>query len=416
MITRVFFIRLGNTNKVSLVDRSVVERVLKEHAFQAGDWSNPQKTAELRTALNADWIVRGEIEKFTSNSNILVTVQFYDLRTFRYMGGTDLLLANANEAYDKIDPLVNKLVETISGSSAGGGSAGTGASGASTTSGTVGSGGSGGGVSGTGGGETRQSTSDTRPATSGTPAGFVLVPAGTFTMGSANEYDDEKPVHQVTISKPFYMSDHEVTQKEWVEVMGTTIRQQRDKINKISSLYGEGDNYPMYYVSWYEAIEYCNKRSIKEGLTPAYSGSGNNITCNFTANGYRLPTEAEWEWAAKGGGKDFMVYEYSGSNGVDEMAWYRGNSGSQTHPVKTKGANSLGLYDMSGNVWEWCWDRYGSYSSGSQTDPAGAAGGSDRVLRGGAYINDTQLVRSASRYDGPPSGRNIDRGFRLVRP
>jgi TolB-like protein len=114
MITRVFFIRLGNTNKVSLVDRSVVERVIREHSFQAGDWSDQKKTAELGTALNADWIVRGEMEKF--GSNILVTVQFYDIKTFRFMGGADLRLANADEAYDKMDPLVDKLVQTIAGS------------------------------------------------------------------------------------------------------------------------------------------------------------------------------------------------------------------------------------------------------------------------------------------------------------
>jgi TolB-like protein len=114
MITRVFFIRLGNTNRVSLVDRGVVERVLQEHRFQAGDWSDSQKTAELGRALNADWIVRGELERF--GNNILVTVQFYDIKTFRFMGGTDLRLANADEAYDRMDPLVNKLIETISGS------------------------------------------------------------------------------------------------------------------------------------------------------------------------------------------------------------------------------------------------------------------------------------------------------------
>jgi TolB-like protein len=179
MIARVFFIRLGNTNKVSLVDRSVIERVLNEHAFQAGDWSDQQKTAELGTALNADWIVRGEMEKF--RTNILVTVQFYDIRTFRFMGGADIRLANVDEAYDKMDPLVDKLVETISGSSASGGR-------------------SDGSVSGTGGG-------------GGTPAEFVLVPAGTFSMGGTM-FDNEKPVHQVTISEAFYLSDHEVTQKE----------------------------------------------------------------------------------------------------------------------------------------------------------------------------------------------------------
>jgi len=111
MITRVFFIRLGNTNRVSLVDRNVVDRVLREHSFQAGDWSNEQKTAELGRALNSDWIVRGELEKF--GENILVTVQFYDIQTFRFMGGADTLLANAAEAMDKMDPLVNRLVQTI---------------------------------------------------------------------------------------------------------------------------------------------------------------------------------------------------------------------------------------------------------------------------------------------------------------
>jgi TolB-like protein len=114
MITRVFFIRLGNTSKVSLVDRSVVERVLREHSFQAGDWSDQQKTAELGKALNTDWIVRGELETF--GNNILVTVQFYDIQTFRFMGGADLRLANADEAYDKMDPLVDKLVQTIASS------------------------------------------------------------------------------------------------------------------------------------------------------------------------------------------------------------------------------------------------------------------------------------------------------------
>jgi TolB-like protein len=129
MITRVFFIRLGNTNRVSLVDRGVVERVLREHSFQASDWSNQKKTAELGTALNADWIVRGEMEKF--GSNILVTVQFYDIRTFRFMGGADLRLNNADEAYDKMDPLVDKLVQTIAGTGGGSSGGGSGNAGAS---------------------------------------------------------------------------------------------------------------------------------------------------------------------------------------------------------------------------------------------------------------------------------------------
>jgi TolB-like protein len=129
MITRVFFIRLGNTNKVSLVDRNVVDRVLREHSFQTGDWSNQQKTAELGRALNSDWIVRGELEAF--GENILVTVQFYDIQTFRFMGGADLLLTNAADAMNKMDPLVDKLVQTIAsagGRTTGGGGGNTGAS------------------------------------------------------------------------------------------------------------------------------------------------------------------------------------------------------------------------------------------------------------------------------------------------
>jgi formylglycine-generating enzyme required for sulfatase activity len=375
MITRVFFIRLGNTNRVSLVDRTIVERVLKEHSFQTGDWSNQQKTAELGSALNADWIVRGEMERF--GSNILVTVQFYDIRTFRFMGGADLLLANADEAMQKMDPLVNKLVETI----AGGGSDGSGGAASVTSDGSAGTG--------------------TRVA----PAGFVLVPAGTFSMGSnSGEEWWEKPVHQVTISKAFYMSDHEVTQKEWVEIMASNPSNWK------------GDNLPVEQVSWYEVIEYCNKRSEKEGLTPVYSRSGEYIRCDFKANGYRLPTEAEWEWAAKGGGKDFMIYEYSGSNSVDGVAWYSGNSGRKTHPVKTKEANSLGLYDMSGNVMEWCWDWYGIYSAGSQTDPAGVADGSSRVLRGGSWGDSARYVRSTNRYGDASSFGYGPIGFRLVRP
>ena len=236
------------------------------------------------------------------------------------------------------------------------------------------------------------------------PSGFVLVPPGTFSMGSNNGDSDEKPIHQVTISKGFYMSDHEVTQKEWVELMGTNP----------SSF--KGDTLPVECVSWYEALEYCNKRSEKEGLTPVYSGSGDYITWDRNANGYRLPTEAEWEWAAKGGGKDFMVYEYSGSNSVEGVAWYSVNSGSKTHPVKTKAGNSLGLYDMSGNVWEWCWDWYGGYSSGAQTDPSGASSGTYRVLRGGSWVIGAGYVRVADRSYGTPSSRNGSLGFRLVRP
>ena len=175
----------------------------------------------------------------------------------------------------------------------------------------------------------------------------------------------------------------------------------------------------MYYVSWLEAVEYCNKRSQREGLTSAYtiSGSGNNrtVTWNRSANGYRLPTEAEWEYAARGGNGSPGNYTYSGSNNADEVAWHSGNSGSKTQNVGSKKSNGLGLYDMSGNVYEWCWDWYGSYSSVAQTDPTGASSGSYRVGRGGSWGFSAEFARSAGRIDFFPDFRYYYLGFRLVR-
>ncbi len=237
------------------------------------------------------------------------------------------------------------------------------------------------------------------------PAGFVRVEGGTFQMGSPNGGDDsERPAHWVTV-KSFNMGKYEVTQREWREIMG----------NNPSNF--KGDNLPVENVSWYDAVDYCNKRSIKEGLTPAYRGSGDGITCDWNANGYRLPTEAEWEYAAKGGKGSPENYTYSGSNSVDAVAWYDGNSGGRTQPVGTKTANSLGIHDMSGNVWEWCWDWYGSYSNSSQTDPWGPSFGAYRVLRGGSWSDSAGYVRSAFRGNLTPSYRGyVNGGFRLVRP
>jgi formylglycine-generating enzyme required for sulfatase activity len=249
-----------------------------------------------------------------------------------------------------------------------------------------------------------------RPAS----ANMVWVEGGTFQMGSESGESHEKPVHEVTV-KGFYLGKYEVTQKEWYDVMGTMVRQQRDMADKAWSMAGEGDNYPMYYVSWQEAIEYCNRRSMKEGLTPCYRGSGNSITCDWKANGYRLPTEAEWEYAAKDGIKNFLTTEYAGSNSVGAVAWYGDNSDGSTHAVGTKAGNALGIYDMSGNVWEWCWDWKGDYNGSAQTDQRGPASGSYRVCRGGTWSHPASYARSAGRNGGPPSSRSDNLGFRLAR-
>jgi formylglycine-generating enzyme required for sulfatase activity len=260
------------------------------------------------------------------------------------------------------------------------------------------------------------------------PAEMVFVEGGTFQMGSNNGHDNEKPVHSVTVDD-FYIGKYEVTQKERQEVMG----------NNPSNF--KGDNRPVEEVSWYNAVEFCNKKSEMEGFEKCYSGSGDNIKCDFTKNGYRLPTEAEWEYAARGGiESDNANYRYAGSNNLAEVAWYEDNSGDKTHPVGKKQPNELGLYDMSGNVWEWCWDWYGNYSSSSHTNntglllkilatpywygnysssshtnPRGASSGSYRVARGGSWGGHAGDCRVADRGSGAPDRSSSHIGFRLAR-
>ena len=228
---------------------------------------------------------------------------------------------------------------------------------------------------------------------------MVYVQGGTFTMGATSEqgreaYDDENPAHSVTLSS-YYMGETEVTQALWQAVMGTTVSQQRDKANKEWTLCGEGGNLPMYYISWDECQEFVNRL--------------NSLTCQQ----FRLPTEAQWEYAARGGAKS-RGYKYSGSNDIGSVAWYRDNSSLKTHPVKTKQPNELGLYDMNGNVNEWCQDWYGLYSSGSQTNPTGASSGSDRVCRGDSWSDSAGGCRVSRRNYNTPSGRLSILGLRLA--
>jgi len=259
------------------------------------------------------------------------------------------------------------------------------------------------------------------------PDDMVLIKGGTFTMGSpANEPkrdDDEGPQHQVTVSS-FYMGKYEVTQKEYQEVMGT---------NPSDIKWA---NSPVENVSWYDAIEYCNKRSQLEGLTPAYTIDKNHIDTNNKnerdmkwtviwdkkANGYRLPTEAEWEYACRAGtvkpfstGKNITTkqanYDGNGPYNNKSKGIYRG----RTTPVGSFPPNPWGLYDMHGNVFEWCWDWLGNYSSGPQADPIGAVSGSGRVGRGGGWDASARYARSANRGSSTPSIRSIYLGFRVAR-
>lgn len=261
----------------------------------------------------------------------------------------------------------------------------------------------------------------TRPATFTNAVGveFVLVPAGSFMMGTNNGDADERPAHQVAIGNSFYMGKYEVTQGQWQRVMGTTVRQQRDRANPALPILGEGDNYPMHYVSWEEAQAFVNALN---GRTDGYQ--------------YRLPTEAEWEYACRAG----TTEDYAGV--LDALAWYGNNSGrqyidaaeiwrtdqsnygsrilangNQTQPVGTKQPNAWGLYDMHGNVWEWVLDYYHENYNGAPSDGSAWLSDGDsryRVQRGGSWVNDADILRSANRSRHSPDYRSYAFGFRLV--
>jgi len=256
----------------------------------------------------------------------------------------------------------------------------------------------------------------------------------TFLMGKnlgTGGGSDVTPVHTVTFTQGFSMSKYQVTQEQYEAVMGTNPSYFHGGSGR-EPAEGETQNRrPVETVSWYDAIEFCNKLSELAGLTPYYTidkttSDPNNtnasdsykwlITPNTSADGYRLPTEAQWEYAAKGGNTG-EAFTYSGSDDPDAVAWYTSNSGSKTHEVGKKAPNGLGLYDMSGNVYEWCWDWYGAYPATEvEPDPLGASSGSSRAVRGGGWLYSAQNVRSAHRAYDNPYNRFIFVGFRVVRP
>jgi formylglycine-generating enzyme len=246
---------------------------------------------------------------------------------------------------------------------------------------------------------------------------LILVEGGTFEMGSENRWKNERPVHTVTISYDYYISKYEVTYDLYEQYARET------KSRRPSLDVKKRGQRPVEGVSWFDAIKFSNWLSVKEGLTPVYDIKGNLTTCDFTANGYRLPTEAEWEFAARGGNKS-EGFRHAGSNNPNEVAWYADNSNGEYQLVGLKQPNELGIHDMNGNMWEWCWDWYAPlyYSRSPVLDPIGPATipkqksphDPERSRRSGRWLNNSESItvssRSAdfSRYEG-------DNGIRLVR-
>ncbi len=236
---------------------------------------------------------------------------------------------------------------------------------------------------------------------------MIYIPPGTFEMGCTPEMDveegcaaDEYPVHEVTLTRGYDLGTTEVTQGLWEAVMGSNP----------SFFSACRVDCPVERVSWEDAIAFANARSALEGLSAAYDADGN---VDLDADGYRLPTEAEWEYAARAGDGT----AFAGSDDVDEVAWYDGNSDASTHPVATLAPNGLGLYDMSGNVWEWCgdWHDEAYYEVSPEIDPLGALSGTGRVDRGGSFFFSPQSARAAKRGGAPADFRSNDLGLRLAR-
>jgi len=364
-----------NAKKFIIVPRQDVEKLFSvEEKFQLSDLSAKAKTAETQRVLNGTQILSGAIGKV--NNRITISVSLYTFPEFSQLpGGVDKRVANKDALFDIIPELVQDMQKAIAGTSA----------------------------------NTAVSGGTTSPQTT-IPPNFVRIEGGTFIMGSpSNEPGSrsDEVQHTVTVSS-FYMGKYEVTQAEYEAVMGT------------NPSYFKGSNLPIETVSWYDAVEFCNKLSQKEGLTPAYTIDKNRsdpnntnpndnvrwlVTWNPSSNGYRLPTEAEWEYACRAGTKTPF---YTGKNITSSSANYNG----KTTPVGSFAPNPLGLYDMHGNVYEWCWDWYGDYSSVSQTDPKGAVTGAYRVLRGGSWDRVGYHLRSAERGCSDPHYQQC--GFRLV--
>ena len=232
---------------------------------------------------------------------------------------------------------------------------------------------------------------------------MIQVPADTLIMGSISPEadDDEFPLLTIKIA-PFYISTREITQAEWQMVFPNNPSQFKDK------------NLPVENVSFYDAIEFCNAKSVKDGYRPCYDYYDTEVVCSYDADGYRLPTEAEWEFAAKSAQPRYF-HTYSGGEVADDVGWHNGNSSAHSHPGALKTANQLGIYDLSGNLYEWVWNWYAPYSYRVDDPFIGPNSGTDKVIRGGSWYNPPADMRVTNRSYAKPYTKNGFIGFRVVR-
>ncbi len=347
-----------------------------EHAFERSGYVSDDEIKELGRMNSVDYVLVAEVAPY-SDGYVTLTASIYNVVTGRIFKASEGKITSTDPT--KMPQSAREVAHTLL---------------KGRRQGELVSGGY-----GSAGNTTTQRGQDFTETAFGINMRMVYVEGGTFTMGCTGEqgsdcYDNESPNRQTTVSS-YYIGMLEVTQSQWEKVMGTSIYQQQSKANA-SKTYDTGADYPMYGVSWKEAKEFCTRLSRQTGRN------------------YTLPTEAEWEYAARGGKKNEGT-KYSGGWSVGDVAWYDGNSGSSTHPCGTKRPNALGIYDMSGNVWEWCEDWYGSkYLQYDNNNPKGASSGGCRVLRGGCWNNSARDCRVSNRSYFTPGSRFNGYGFRVV--
>jgi formylglycine-generating enzyme required for sulfatase activity len=364
VVTSLIRSRIGASGAVTLVTREDFDKIFAEHQFQMSDWSDPNKTARLGAAAGADYILAGEIDEM--DGVYFVTARMIDLNTAEQIASSDIEFERLNQARTAMEEFTDRFLRALGYKSGPPPRSGSAAQSAPAN---------------TGG------NFSLRETIRAIDANMVHIPGGTFMMGSISGQGnaDERPQHQVSLGG-FSIGKYEVTQAEYEAVMGSNPGNFKD------------GGLPVETVSWLDAVEFCNRLSRAANLTPAYTISGANVTWNKGAEGYRLPTEAEWEYAC--------------GEWID--GWLGGNSGRMTHPAGQLASNRYGLHDMIGNVQEWCWDWYGSYGRAAQPNPQGPESGTTRVRRGHSFQNAGRLLLTNRDY-GVPREKNNTTGFRVAR-